>query len=82
MTVKTVAELMNEGRHILTRANVMDGIARLTPNTQVVAAFSDGSNLVTVDQPIVLKRIFHAQKYYQNHSCLHPIYVGYSQFFI
>ena len=53
MTVKTVAELMNEGRHILTRANVMDGIAELIPDTQVEATFPDGTNLVTVDQPIV-----------------------------
>ena len=82
MTVKTVAELMNEGRHILTRANVIDGIAELIPDTQVEATFPDGTNLVTVDQPIVLKRISHAQKYYQNSSCLHPIYCGYSQFFI
>ena len=53
VTVKTVAELINEGRHILTRANVMDGIAELIPDAQVEATFPDGSKLATVHQPIV-----------------------------
>ena len=53
MTVKTLAELMSEGRHILTRANVMDGIAELIPDTQLEATFPDGTKLVTVHQPIV-----------------------------
>ena len=46
---------MNEGRHILTRANVMDGIAELLTNTQVEATFPDGTKLATVHRPIVLK---------------------------
>ena len=53
MTVKTVAELMNEGRHILTRANVMEGIAELITDTQVEATFPDGTKLATVHRPIV-----------------------------
>ena len=72
---------MNEGCHILTRANVMDNIAELITDTQVEATFPDGTNLVTVHRPIVLKRISHEQKYYQNSSGLHPIYLGYSHFF-
>ena len=81
MTEKTVAELMNEGHHLLTRANVMDGIAELIPDTQVDATFPGGTKLAKVHRPIVLKRISHEQKYYQNSSCLHPIYFGYSHFF-
>ena len=53
MTVKTVAELMNEGCHILTHANVMDGIAELIPDAQVEATFPDGTKLATVHRPIV-----------------------------
>jgi urease subunit gamma len=43
---KTVAQLMSEGRTLLTRADVMDDI-------QVEATFPDGTKLVTVHQPIV-----------------------------
>jgi urease subunit gamma len=50
---KTVAQLMGEGRHVLTRADVMDGIAELIPEIQVEATFPDGTKLVTVHQPIV-----------------------------
>ena len=50
---KTVAELMSEGRTILTRADVMDGIADLITDIQVEATFPDGTKLVTVHQPIV-----------------------------
>lgn len=50
---KTVAQLMSEGRTILTRADVMDGIAELIPDIQVEATFPDGTKLVTVHQPIV-----------------------------
>jgi urease subunit gamma len=50
---KTVAELMSEGRTILTRADVMDGIAELITDIQVEATFPDGTKLVTVHQPIV-----------------------------
>jgi urease subunit gamma len=50
---KTVAQLMSEGRAILTRADVMDGIAEMIPDIQVEATFPDGTKLVTVHQPIV-----------------------------
>lgn len=50
---KTVAELMSAGRAVLTRAEVMDGIAEMIPDIQVEATFPDGSKLVTVHQPIV-----------------------------
>jgi urease subunit gamma len=50
---KTVAQLMSEGRTVLTRADVMDGIADMIPDIQVEATFPDGTKLVTVHQPIV-----------------------------
>lgn len=50
---KTVAELMSLGRTVLTRADVMDGIAEMIPDIQVEATFADGTKLVTVHQPIV-----------------------------
>jgi len=50
---KTVAELMSEGRTILSRDDVMDGIAEMIPDIQVEATFPDGSKLVTVHQPII-----------------------------
>lgn len=50
---KTVAELMSEGREVLTRADVMDGIAEMISEIQVEATFPDGTKLVTVHQPIV-----------------------------
>jgi len=49
---KTVAELMSEGRTLLTRADVMEGIAEMIPDIQVEATFPDGTKLVTVHQPI------------------------------
>ena len=50
---KTVAQLMSEGRTILRREDVMDGIAEMIPDIQVEATFPDGTKLVTVHQPIV-----------------------------
>ncbi|MBW8848840.1 MAG: urease subunit gamma [Burkholderiales bacterium] len=49
---KSVAQLMSEGREILTRDDVMDGIAEMIPEIQVEATFPDGTKLVTVHQPI------------------------------
>ena len=49
---KTVAALMSEGRHVLTRDDVMDGIPEMIPDIQVEATFPDGTKLVTVHQPI------------------------------
>ncbi|HYE40940.1 MAG TPA: urease subunit gamma [Ramlibacter sp.] len=50
---KTVAQLMSEGRGVLKRSDVMDGVAELIPEIQVEATFPDGTKLVTVHQPIV-----------------------------
>jgi urease subunit gamma len=50
---KTVAELMSEGKNILTRDEVMEGIPEMIPDIQVEATFPDGTKLVTVHQPIV-----------------------------
>jgi urease subunit gamma len=49
---KTVAQLMSEGRSVLERSDVMDGVAELIPEIQVEATFPDGTKLVTVHQPI------------------------------
>ena len=49
---KTVAQLMSEGAHILTRADVMEGVPEMIPDIQVEATFPDGSKLVTVHHPI------------------------------
>jgi urease subunit gamma len=50
---KTVAELMSYGSTIITRAEVMEGIAEMIPEIQVEATFPDGTKLVTVHQPVV-----------------------------
>ena len=49
---KTVAELMSDVRNILTRADVMEGLAEMIPDIQIEATFPDGTKLVTVHQPI------------------------------
>jgi len=49
---KSVAALMSEGKTVLTRADVMDGVAEMIPDIQVEASFPDGTKLVTVHQPI------------------------------
>ncbi|WP_310462168.1 urease subunit gamma [Sphaerotilus sp.] len=49
---KTVAALMSDGKTILRRSDVMDGIAEMIPEIQVEATFPDGTKLVTVHQPI------------------------------
>ena len=49
---KTVAQLMSDGRKILTRDDVMAGIPEMIPDIQVEATFPDGTKLVTVHQPI------------------------------
>lgn len=50
---RTVAELMSDGKAILTRDEVMEGIAEMIPEIQVEATFPDGTKLVTIHQPIV-----------------------------
>ena len=49
---RTVAELMEVGAHVLTRAQVMDGIPEMIVEIQVEATFPDGTKLVTVHEPI------------------------------
>ena len=49
---KSVAELMSEGRRILTSDQVMEGVAELVQEVQVEATFPDGTKLVTVHNPI------------------------------
>jgi len=49
---RTVAELMEAGAHVLTRAQVMEGIAEMIHDIQVEATFPDGTKLVTVHEPI------------------------------
>ncbi|XVJ68919.1 MAG: urease subunit gamma [Rhizobacter sp.] len=49
---KTVAQLMSDGKLILTRTDVMEGVAEMIPDIQVEATFQDGTKLVTVHQPI------------------------------
>ena len=50
---KSVAELMEEGRHVLSRDQVMEGVPEMIPDIQVEATFPDGSKLVTVHNPII-----------------------------
>ena len=50
---KTVAQLMEAGRHLLTRAQVMQGVPEMIPDVQVEATCPDGTKLVTVHSPIV-----------------------------
>ena len=49
---KSVAELMQQGAHVITRAQVMEGIAEMIHDIQVEATFPDGTKLVTVHDPI------------------------------
>ncbi len=50
---RTVAELMSYGATLLTRDDVMEGVAEMIPEIQVEATFPDGTKLVTVHNPIV-----------------------------
>ena len=49
---KTVAQLMQLGRTIITRDQVMEGVAEMVHEVQVEATFPDGTKLVTVHEPI------------------------------
>jgi urease subunit gamma len=49
---RTVAELMAAGARVLSREQVMEGIAEMIHDVQVEATFPDGTKLVTVHQPI------------------------------
>jgi len=49
---RPVAELMQAGAYVITRDQVMSGIAEMIPEIQVEATFPDGTKLVTVHEPI------------------------------
>jgi urease subunit gamma len=49
---RTVADLMEAGRGVLTRDDVMDGVSEMLTEVQVEATFPDGTKLVTVHEPI------------------------------
>jgi urease subunit gamma len=49
---RTVADLMSYGATLLTRDDVMEGIAEMIPDIQIEATFPDGTKLVTVHHPI------------------------------
>lgn len=49
---RTVADLMQAGAHVVTRAQVMDGVADMIEEIQIEATFPDGTKLVTVHAPI------------------------------
>jgi urease gamma subunit len=48
----SVAELMEAGAHVVTRTQVMQGVAEMIHDVQVEATFPDGTKLVTVHHPI------------------------------
>jgi len=49
---RSVADLMQAGRTVLSREDVMDGVPEMLADVQVEATFPDGTKLVTVHQPI------------------------------
>ena len=49
---RTVVDLMEAGRHVLARADVLDGVPEMLAEVQVEATFPDGTKLVTVHEPI------------------------------
>jgi urease subunit gamma len=49
---RTVADLMQAGRHVLTRDDVMEGVPEMIHDVQVEATFPDGTKLVTLHEPI------------------------------
>ena len=49
---RSVADLMSAGAHVITRAEVMEGVAEMIHDVQVEATFPDGTKLVTVHHPI------------------------------
>jgi urease subunit gamma len=50
---RSVSELMNSGRHVLQRDEVLSGVPELVQSVQVEATFEDGTKLVTVHSPII-----------------------------
>ncbi|SES12389.1 urease subunit gamma [Gracilibacillus ureilyticus] len=50
---KTVAQLMREGKQVLSSDEVMEGVPEMIESVQIEATFPDGTKLVTVHQPII-----------------------------
>ena len=50
---KSVSELMDAGRSVISKTDVMDGVADIVNEVQVEATFKDGTKLVTIHNPIV-----------------------------
>ena len=50
---KTVAQLMSEGRTVLTAEQVMEGVPEMIKDVQVECTFPDGTKLVSIHSPIV-----------------------------
>jgi urease gamma subunit len=49
---RTVVDLMDAGTRVLSRADVMDGVAEMVDEVQIEATFPDGTKLVTLHEPI------------------------------
>jgi urease subunit gamma len=49
---RSVADLMEDGRHVLARSDVMEGVPELVAEIQVEATFRDGRKLVTLHEPV------------------------------
>ena len=49
---KTVASLMEEGKHLLTRNDVMEGVPEMISNVQIEATFTDGTKRLTIHDPV------------------------------
>lgn len=50
---RAVADLMVEGRNVLSRDQVMEGVAEMLSDVQIEATFPDGRKLVTLHAPII-----------------------------
>ncbi len=50
---KKVVDLMHEGRHVLTRKDVMEGVPEMLADLEMEATFPDGRKLVTITNPII-----------------------------
>jgi urease subunit gamma len=48
----SVADLMDRGAHLISREQVMEGVAEMITDVQVEATFPDGTKLVTVHEPV------------------------------
>ena len=49
---RSVADLMDRGAHLISREQVMEGVAEMITDVQIEATFPDGTKLVTVHEPV------------------------------